>query len=192
LKVPAVEDRQIACPTKAVFLDRDGVLNESVIRDGRPFAPVALSDLRIYPDAADSLARLKAAGYLLIVVTNQPDVSRGTQRREVVEAMNAAMGAVLPIDEFLVCYHADRDQCQCRKPKPGLVLDAAAAHAIELRQSFLVGDRWRDIDCGAAAGVRTVWIDRGYDERGPAAPPDHRCASIGEAAEWILANGPRP
>ena len=171
---------------RAVFLDRDGVLNEAVIRDGKPFPPAALDQLRIYPEAAKALGRLKSAGYLLIVVTNQPDVSRGTQVREVVEAMDAAVGAALPIDDFRVCYHDDGDQCRCRKPKPGLVLDAAAAHEIDLAQSFLIGDRWRDIDCGFAAGVRTVWIDRGYRERGPEHPADFRCRSLGEAVEWVL------
>jgi len=174
---------------KAVFLDRDGVLNEAVIRDGKPYAPAALAELQLVPHAAEALARLKGAGYLLIVVTNQPDVGRGTQSREVVEAMNTVVGAALPIDEFRVCYHDDRDQCVCRKPKPGLVLDAAEAHGIDLRQSFLIGDRWRDIDCGYAAGVRTVWIDRGYQEHGPAKPADFRCGSLTEAVEWVLAAG---
>lgn len=172
--------------TQAVFLDRDGVLNEAVIRDGKPFPPATLDSLRLMPNAADAMARLKSAGYLLIVVTNQPDVARGTQSREVVEAMDALVGAALPIDEFRVCFHDDRDQCACRKPKPGLVLDAAAVHGIDLGQSFLIGDRWRDIDCGYAAGVRTVWIDRGYREQGPEHPADFRCASLAEAVAWIV------
>lgn len=171
---------------KAVFLDRDGVLNEAVIRDGKPFAPATLAELRLVPNAAEAIASLKNAGYLLIVVTNQPDVARGTQSREVVEAMDAAVGAALPIDEFRVCFHDDRDQCACRKPKPGLVLDAAAVHGIDLGQSFLIGDRWRDIDCGYAAGVRTVWIDRGYQERGPEHPADFRCGSLVGAVAWIV------
>jgi D-glycero-D-manno-heptose 1,7-bisphosphate phosphatase len=171
---------------KAVFLDRDGVLNEAVIRDGKPFAPATLTDLHLVPNAAEATARLRNAGYMLIVVTNQPDVSRGLQTREVVEAMDAALGSALGIDEFRVCYHDDADQCACRKPKPGLVLDAAAAHGIDLGQSFLIGDRWRDIDCGYAAGVRTVWIDRGYNERGPAHAPDFRCASLVDAVAWIV------
>jgi D-glycero-D-manno-heptose 1,7-bisphosphate phosphatase len=175
--------------TKAVFLDRDGVLNEAVLRDGKPFPPATLDDLRIYPEAAGALTRLKSAGYLLIVVTNQPDVSRGTQAAGMIEAMNARLGAALPIDEFRVCYHDDRDNCHCRKPKPGLVLDAAAAHDIDLGRSFLIGDRWRDIDCGAAAGVRTIWIDRGYNERGPAHPPDFRGTSLTEAVDWICKTG---
>jgi D-glycero-D-manno-heptose 1,7-bisphosphate phosphatase len=171
---------------RAVFLDRDGVLNEAVLSEGRPYPPASLADLRITEGAAEALSGLKAAGFLLIVVTNQPDVGRGTQSREAVEAMNRALEAALPLDEFVVCYHDGREPCGCRKPEPGMVLDAAARHAIDLTRSFLIGDRWRDIDCGHAAGVRTVWIDQGYRERGPTHPPDNRCATLREAAAWIL------
>lgn len=170
----------------AVFLDRDGVLNEPVVRDGKPYPPAGLSELRIYPDAAAAVARLKEAGYLLIVVTNQPDVARGATTREDVKTINSAIGAALPVDDFLVCWHDDRDACDCRKPKPGLLLEAAGRYDIDLPRSFLVGDRWRDIDAGAAAGCRTVLIDRHYDERQPLQPPDFRANSLAEAAEWIL------
>ena len=172
--------------TRAVFLDRDGVLNEAIVRDGRPHPPANLAELRVTEGAAEALTRLKAAGFLLIVVTNQPDVGRGTQSRYAVEEMNLALTRVLPLDEFVVCFHDGREPCACRKPEPGMVLDAAARHAIDLARSFLIGDRWRDIDCGYAAGARTVWIDRGYRERGPAHPPDYRCGSLSEAAAWIL------
>ena len=174
--------------TKAVFLDRDGVLNLPMVRDGTPHPPAAVDELEVYPDAAEALRRLKQAGYLLIVVTNQPDVARGTQTREAVDQINAALGKALPIDEFLVCPHDDAANCLCRKPKPGMVLEAAARHTVDLGRSFLVGDRWRDIDCGARAGVRTVFIERGYGERAPDHAPDFTAGSLGGAAEWILAN----
>jgi D-glycero-D-manno-heptose 1,7-bisphosphate phosphatase len=171
---------------KAVFLDRDGVLNEAVVRDGKPFAPTLLADFKIYPEAAPALARLKAAGYLLIVVSNQPDVARGEQTREVVDEMNAELRAALPLDDVLICWHDDKDNCPCRKPKPGLILDGAKKWSVDLAQSFMVGDRWRDIDCGANAGVRTVLVDRAWKERGPDHPPDVRVTGIAGAAEWIL------
>jgi D-glycero-D-manno-heptose 1,7-bisphosphate phosphatase len=171
--------------TKAVFLDRDGVLNHSIVRDGMPY-PARLEDLAIYADAAGALGRLKQAGYLLIVVTNQPDVARGTVTRAVVDEINAVLGAELPVDEFVVCAHDDAANCTCRKPKPGMVVDAAARHAVDLQQSFLIGDRWRDIDCGASAGVRTVLIDRGYGERAPDHAPDFVAQSLDAAADWIL------
>lgn len=174
---------------RAVFLDRDGVINEAVVRDGKPYPPESLDELRVAADAPESLRALKDAGFLLIVVTNQPDVGRGTQSRDAVEAMNSALGAQLPLDEFVVCYHSGDEACSCRKPKPGMVLDAANRHAIDLTASFLIGDRWRDIDCGQAAGVRTIWIDRGYRERGPSFEPSFRCTNLAGAASWILASG---
>jgi D-glycero-D-manno-heptose 1,7-bisphosphate phosphatase len=176
---------------RAVFLDRDGVLNEVVVRDGLPYPPASLEDLRLTPDAAASLARLKAAGFLLIVITNQPDVARGTQSRATAEAMNRAIAAALPLDDFFTCWHDDADACPCRKPKPGLLLEAAARHAIDLSASFFIGDRWRDIDAGAAAGCRTVLIDRRYRDRAPESPPTHRAPSLTGAVNWILGLTPQ-
>ncbi len=166
---------------RAVFLDRDGVLNEVVIRAGRPHPPQSLTDLTIYPDVPGSLTRLKQAGFALVVVTNQPDVARGAQTREVVEAMNAHLSTALPLDEVRVCYHDDADACACRKPLPGLL--TAAPH-YELPGSFMVGDRWRDVEAGQKAGCRTVFIDRGYAERQPVA--DAHVRSLSEAVDWIL------
>jgi D-glycero-D-manno-heptose 1,7-bisphosphate phosphatase len=164
-----------------VFLDRDGVLNEVVIRDGRPYPPQSLTDLTINPEAPDSLTRLKQAGFALIVVTNQPDVARGAQTREAVEAMNAHLATALQVDEIRVCYHDDPDGCTCRKPLPGLL--TAPPH-YDLARSFMVGDRWRDVDAGQSAGCRTVFIDRNYNERQPVA--DAHVLSLSEAVDWIL------
>jgi D-glycero-D-manno-heptose 1,7-bisphosphate phosphatase len=175
---------------RAVFLDRDGVLNQATIRGGRPYPPASVEQLNLRPDAASALTRLKAAGFLLIVVTNQPDVARGTQSRAVVEQINRALASQLPIDDFLVCWHDDRDACACRKPKPGLLLDAASRYPVDLSRSFLIGDRWRDIDAGAAAGCRTVLLDHQYRERAPDSAPDFRTASLAEAADWILRQPP--
>ena len=174
---------------RAVFLDRDGVLNEPIVHNGRPYPPASLAELKLFPDASPALARLKTAGFLLLVVTNQPDVARGRQSREIVDAMHARMSAALPIDDFFVCWHDDADRCGCRKPLPGLLYSAADRHEVDLRRSFLIGDRWRDIDAGAAAGCRTVLIDRQYDERQPQYRPDYRTASMTAAADWILWNG---
>jgi D-glycero-D-manno-heptose 1,7-bisphosphate phosphatase len=171
---------------RAVFLDRDGVLNEPVVRDGRPYPPHSEAEVEIVAGAAAALGRLKALGLPLIVVTNQPDVARGTQTAEAVEAIHRRLGRELPLDEFLCCYHDDRDGCACRKPKPGLILDGAARYGADLARSFLIGDRWRDVDAGQAAGCRTIWIDRGYRERRPAHAPDARVGLLGEAVEWIV------
>jgi D-glycero-D-manno-heptose 1,7-bisphosphate phosphatase len=171
---------------RAVFLDRDGVLNEAIVREGRPYSPVTIDELKLVPDAAAALGRLKAAGFLLIVVTNQPEVARGTQSRAMVEAMNSAIAGELPLDGFFTCWHDDPDGCSCRKPKPGLLEEAAGRLGIDLGRSFLVGDRWRDVDAGAAAGCRTVLIEHHYQERAPDHAPDHRSATLAGAVDWIL------
>lgn len=170
---------------RAVFLDRDGVLNRAIVRDGRPYPPRNVSELEILPGVEPALGKLQAAGFLLIVVTNQPDVARGVTAREEVEKINAALGSVLPIDEFRTCYHDTEAGCECRKPKPGALLAAAMAHDIDLGASYMVGDRWRDTEAGQRAGCNTIFIDYGYEEKQPD-DVDYRAASLSEASEIIL------
>ncbi len=154
---------------RAVFLDRDGVLNVPVIRDGRPYPPSSLTQFRLYDDALEACSRLKAAGLLLVVATNQPDVGRGTQTVAAVEEFHRKLRRVLPvIDRIETCYHAGKrfgDSCDCRKPRPGMLLRAAAAMNIDLPRSYFIGDRWRDVECARAVQARAVFIDRGYTER---------------------------
>jgi len=168
---------------RAIFLDRDGVINRAIVQNRRPGAPIRVEDLEILPDAPEALERLRQAGYALVVVTNQPDVAKGRVKREVIEAMHAQLMAQLPLDEVRVCYHVDADECQCRKPKPGLLLDPPT-YAVE--QSVMVGDRWRDVEAGRRAACRaTILVDYDYAEPIPH-EPDVRVASLGEAADWIL------
>jgi D-sedoheptulose 7-phosphate isomerase len=171
---------------RAVFLDRDGVLNRAQVRDGKPYPPVRLEELEVPPDVPEALRALRERGFELVVVTNQPDVARGTLSRQAVKVINGALAARLPLDDILVCYHTDEDGCACRKPKPGLLLEAARRHHIDLAASFMVGDRWRDVEAGRTAGCRTVLIDIGYRETPPAHAPDARVGSLREAADWIL------
>jgi D-glycero-D-manno-heptose 1,7-bisphosphate phosphatase len=170
----------------AVFLDRDGVINANIERNGKPVAPVALDQFRLLPGVEEAVSRLKAAGYLVIVATNQPDVSTGLTPQSVVEAMHAEIRQRMPIDEIKVCYHTDKDQCTCRKPKPGLLLEAAAQYGIDLLTSYMVGDRWKDTEAGRAAGCLTVFIDIGYEQDGPNSP-DIVVKSLPEAVTEILA-----
>jgi D-glycero-D-manno-heptose 1,7-bisphosphate phosphatase len=181
--------RKSAVKARAIFLDRDGVISRSVVRDGLPFAPTNLDEFEILPEAPAACQRLKQAGFLLVVATNQPDVGRGTMKKETVEAMHAKLRRQLPIDRVEVCYHPGHGQsnCDCRKPKPGLLLNAARELGIDLARSWMVGDRWRDIDCGHAGGCRTIFIDRGYSEDLKQAP-DFRVADLAEAADVILAH----
>jgi D-glycero-D-manno-heptose 1,7-bisphosphate phosphatase len=170
---------------RAVFLDRDGVLNRSDVRDGKPYPPAGPGELEILAGVAQACAALRAAGFLLIVVTNQPDVARGQQRQEVVEAINAVLRARVPVDDVRVCYHDDRDDCHCRKPRPGLLVQAAHDWQVDLSDSFMVGDRWKDVDAGRRAGCATVFIDYGYAESLPSAP-NYSTGSLAAAADWIL------
>jgi D-glycero-D-manno-heptose 1,7-bisphosphate phosphatase len=174
---------------RAVFLDRDGVINRAFVRDGRPFPPATEAELEVLPGVADALARLRDAGFRLVVVTNQPDVARGTQRRDVIDRMHERLRAELPIDEFRVCDHDDADRCACRKPNPGMLEAAARDAGLSLPESFMVGDRWRDIEAGRRAGCAVIFIDRGYHERRPD-DPDAIVGSLPEAVDWIL-NRPR-
>ena len=172
---------------RAVFLDRDGVLNANLERDGRPVAPTNLEEFRLLPGVEAATGRLKQAGFLLVVVTNQPDVSSGRTPRSVVETMHARLRQSLPIDDIKVCYHRDEDRCACRKPLPGLIDEAAEEHDIDRNRSYLVGDRWRDIEAGQRAGCTTILIDYGYPQERPM-QPDKVVASLTEAAEFILSN----
>jgi D-glycero-D-manno-heptose 1,7-bisphosphate phosphatase len=171
---------------RAVFLDRDGVINEAIVREGKPYPPVGIQETAIAADVEPSLKRLKRLGFLLLVVTNQPDVGRGARGRDEVEEIHHFLSERLPLDDFFVCYHDDADQCTCRKPLPGLLLDAASRYGVDLARSYMIGDRWRDIDAGAAAGCRTIMIDRAYAERRPSVLPDIGVGSITEAVDWIL------
>lgn len=171
---------------KAVFLDRDGVLNRPVVRNGKPYPPANAAELVLAPEAEEALRELKEAGFKLLVVTNQPDVAKGITTRVAVEEIHRRLASELPVDEIFACYHQDGDGCDCRKPKPGMILQGAHKYNVDLTESFLVGDRWRDVEAGQNAGCRTVFIDGGYEEREPARPADARVHSLREAADWIL------
>lgn len=172
---------------QAVFLDRDGVINRALTRAGKPYPPMSRAEFEILPGVPEACAKLKAAGFLLVVATNQPDVGRGTLKQSIVEEIHAFMSRELPLDRVEVCYHAGKGEspCDCRKPRTGMLLRAANELGIDLAQSWMVGDRWRDIDCGRAAGCRTILIDYAYDEA-LRQPPDFRVRNLLEAAHLIL------
>lgn len=172
---------------RAVFLDRDGVLNRALIRDGKPYAPSSLAEFELLPGVEEACRRLKDAGFLLVVATNQPDVGRGTMKRETVEEIHRHLAGLLPLDRIEVSYDSGKEQppSEFRKPRPGMLQRAARELGIELRRSFMVGDRWRDIDCGHAAGCVTFLIDYQYDEP-LRQSPNYRVKSLVEAADMIL------
>ncbi|EWY42541.1 D-alpha,beta-D-heptose 1,7-bisphosphate phosphatase [Skermanella stibiiresistens SB22] len=168
-----------------MFLDRDGVLNKVRMKGDVPCPPADLSDLEILPNVPEALLSLRQAGFRLIVVTNQPDVARGTTPRESVEAINQYLLSHLPLDSVEVCYHDDADHCDCRKPRPGMLTGAAERYGIDVTSSFMVGDRWRDMEAGRLAGCSTILVGVGYKE-GVRGEPDKAASSLLEAAQWII------
>ena len=175
----------MSAPRPAVFLDRDGVINRTTVRGETPYPPNSVAEVEILPGVEDALKRLAERGLPLIVVTNQPDVARGTQTKAAVDEINAALMRDLPLTAVYACYHDNADRCECRKPLPGLFRQAAQGHRIDLGRSFMVGDRWSDVVAGAAAGCKTFPIDVPYNQC-RRCTPDWTVADLPEAAERIL------
>ena len=170
---------------KAIFLDRDGVINRTVVKGGRPYPPSSLAKLEIFPGVKAALKSLHKAGYLLIIVTNQPDVARGTTPKAIVDEIHKHMLAEFPIEKILCCFHDNKDNCECRKPKPGLIFVAAENYNLVLSECYMIGDRWRDIDAGLLAGCKTIFIDYGYAEKQPE-QFHYKVRSLYEASKIIL------
>jgi len=170
---------------KAIFLDRDGVINSSAVVDGKPHTPKNLEELKILPGVEAALVMLRESGYLCIVITNQPDVARGKVTMESVEELNNHLRERLAIDDIYACYHDDEDKCECRKPKPGAILGASQMYNINLNESYMIGDRWRDIEAGQSAGCKTVFIDYSYDEKRPVGHT-YTAGSLLDAVKLIL------
>jgi D-glycero-D-manno-heptose 1,7-bisphosphate phosphatase len=171
---------------RAVFLDRDGVINKAVVRNGRPYPPADVRSLEILGGVPEALEALRAAGYVNVIVTNQPDIARGKTLLSTVDAIHDYLKSSLAIDGIYTCTHDDTAKCNCRKPAPGLLLRAADDLGIDLKSSFMVGDRWRDIEAGRAAGCRTAWIRYGYNEQDPQPPIDFVGDGLPSVADWIL------
>ena len=188
---PAAQiDKMVKSPwRRAVFLDRDGVVVRSVVRDGKPYAVRRLEDLRLLPGAGGSIASLKKAGFLVIVVTNQPDIANGLISPEIVDEMHARLRTKLTIDDVRMCPHNSASGCDCRKPKPGMLLQAAADHNVNLGKSYMVGDRISDVLAGASAGCQSIFIDRHYAEtKGQAIGTDMIERSLPSATRLILSH----
>ena len=172
-------------PRPGVFLDRDGVVNLATVREGLPFPPSSADDVTILPGVETACAEFRAAGLPVVVVTNQPDVVRGTTSREAVDAINSVLCARVAFDDLVVCFHDEADACGCRKPAPGLLVQAAQRWSIDLARSVMVGDRWKDVEAGRRAGCATVFVDHGYQERRPVRQ-DLTVTSLLDAVPWIL------
>jgi len=172
----------------AVFIDRDGVINTSRIVDGKPYAPQSLEEFRILPDVLEAIKLLKNEGFLTIVVTNQPDVGNGLVNKNIIVAMHERLMTALPIDAIKVCFHKKMDGCECRKPKPGMLYEASRDLSVDLKSSFMVGDRWSDILAGETAGCKTIFIDNSYNDNEKPLNSDWTTSSLYDAANVILSN----
>jgi D-glycero-D-manno-heptose 1,7-bisphosphate phosphatase len=151
----------------AIFLDRDGVVNYSIIREKKPYAPISLDELKIIPEIKRVIDFFKLKLFKIFVITNQPDVARGKVTKDEVEKINAAILSHLSIDEIFTCYHDNQDQCECRKPKPGAFIALSQKYNIDLSKSIMVGDRAKDIEAAKNANCPSVFIDYGYNEPKP-------------------------
>lgn len=170
---------------RAVFLDRDGIINQSVVKNGKPFPPDSLESLQWVPQILESCEKLVSAGFRLIIVTNQPDVAKKLTKQESVEAIHAKIFSYLPINDIFVCYHTDANNCMCRKPLPGMIKEAAKKWSIDLSESYMIGDRWRDVEAGFNAGCHTLFVDYGYQES-LTIQPNKIVQSVKEAVAYIL------
>lgn len=168
-----------------VFLDRDGVLNIPDFRNGRSYAPLYVENFTLYPETKPALEKLKLLGVMLVVVTNQPDIANGKLKRAELEKMHKILCRKLPVDLIEVCAHGRDEICDCRKPKPGMLIKAAKELNINLSKSFMVGDRKSDMVAGENVGAKTVFIDHGYTNDPLPKSYDFSCFNIGEAATWI-------
>lgn len=170
---------------KALFLDRDGVINKLIIREGKAQAPYTLEEFELFPGVLEACLQFKKNGYLLVVVTNQPDVARGWVNKESVEMINQKVRELLPVDEIKICYHTNSDQCACRKPMPGMLLEAASELSIDMQKSFMVGDRYSDMAAGVSAGCSTILVGAG-DTQGSYPTPNFQVDSLFECLEKIF------
>ena len=151
----------------AIFLDRDGVVNYSIICEKKPYAPLNLNELKIIPEIKSVINTFKQRQFKVFVITNQPDVARGKVKKEEVEKINASIQSQLSIDEIFTCYHDNQDHCECRKPKPGAFIALSQKYNIDLTKSIMVGDRAKDIEAAKNANCPSVFIDYGYNEIKP-------------------------
>lgn len=170
---------------KAVFLDRDGVINRSLVREGKPFSPRALSEFELYPGVPEAIRAIADAGFLVFVATNQPDIGNGFVAQEMVDEIHAQLMRDLPIKKVYMCPHSQKAGCDCRKPKPGMLLTGQAEFGLDMSQSFMVGDRYTDMQAALAAGVKPIFLDHKYVET-PAFSGILRVSNLLEASKAIL------
>jgi D-glycero-D-manno-heptose 1,7-bisphosphate phosphatase len=149
---------------KSVFFDRDGIINKALVKNNKPYSPLTVKEFKFTDYIKLGCEALERAGFFLFIVTNQPEISRGNLQQNELNLINLLIYQTLPVKEILVCPHSHEDLCSCRKPSAKMISDAANSYNIDLKNSWLIGDRWKDIDCGFKAGCKTIFVDYNYDE----------------------------
>lgn len=168
---------------RAVFLDRDGVINKVILKDGKPYSPRKIDEFVINDGIKEVVQHLKERGFKVFIVSNQPDLARGEITQDVLDTMTQKVKSEIPIDDIYICPHDDHHKCSCRKPRPGMLLQAAQKWGIDLTGSFLIGDTWKDMEAGKACGCKTILLDACYNQD---AHCDLRVKSLSEAVSIIL------
>ena len=168
---------------RAVFFDRDGVVNKVVLRDGKPFSPRTLEEFVLTEGVRETVSILRRKGYKAILISNQPEVARGRITRDTLDQMMQRVNGEVALDDIFICLHDDDDHCVCRKPKPGMILEASRKWKIDLRASYVIGDTWKDMEAGKAAGCKTILLDAVYNRD---VRSDFRVTSLAEAVDIIL------
>jgi len=168
-----------------VLLDRDGVLSRVVLREGRGVSPRSFAEFELLPGVRVAVQSLRAAGLPVVVVTNQPDIARGLLAPDELERMHAHLRKHVPLERIYTCTHDDADRCACRKPRPGLLLRAAAEFQLDLERSWMVGDSWKDVEAARAAGCRMIFVAGAHAESGTSRP-ERVAVSLPDAVEMIL------
>ena len=169
----------------AVFIERDGILNLVRIENGHPVPPLRRSDFRLNLEAIQPIRQLRLAGFKLIVTTNQPWLSHGCLSRYELERMHEQLRQAFPIDDILVCPHEEMDECPCRKPLPGMFIEAAAMWHLDISRSFVLSDKWQDAEAARRIGcisvlVRSPWTGKGHHDF--LAP--NLAAAVGIIKQW--------
>jgi len=177
--------RRSSVSRRAVFFDRDGVINKVILRDGKPFSPRKLEEFVLNDGIREAVSGLKGRGFKVIVVSNQPDLARGEISQDLLDRMTQRMTLEIPFDDIYICPHDDHHQCSCRKPKPGMLLEASKKWKIDLPSSYFIGDTWKDMEAGKAAGCKTILLDAIYNQ---GVSCDFRVKSLTEAGCLILAS----
>tara|TARA_B100000530_G_C15725700_1_gene395741 strand:- start:72 stop:614 length:543 start_codon:yes stop_codon:yes gene_type:complete len=171
---------------KAIFLDRDGVLVIPIFKNGRSYAPLELNDFKVFPDAKESIKKLKMLGFKIIVITNQPDIHDNILTKEIVDEMNLILKKKVDYDDIEVCYDKIASSPR-RKPNPGMIYDSAQKWNINIKESYLIGDRFSDIEAGIKAGCKgNIFIDYNYTSETSPTKQDYSCSTLSEAANWIF------